>query len=59
VSAFAVSSETIRGANIRAAKKRAAVDSNRTEKRIADQEYVREHFAEEGIVLPPPAKPPR
>ena len=59
LSAFAVSSEGIRDAHLRAAKKSAAVNSDRRDKRIADQEYVREHFAEEGIVLPPPAKPPR
>jgi putative FmdB family regulatory protein len=56
LSGFAVSSEGLRTAHVRAAKKRAAVDSTRRDKRIADQEHTREHFAEEGIVLPPPAK---
>jgi putative FmdB family regulatory protein len=59
VSGFAVSSENIRTANVKAAKKRAAADPNRRDKRIADQEFTREHFTEHGIQLPPPAKVPK
>ena len=55
-SGFAVSSEGIRSVNIRTAKKKAAADPNRRDKRIADQEFTREHFTEHGIELPPPAK---
>jgi putative FmdB family regulatory protein len=56
VSGFAVSSEGIRTANIQSAKKKAATDPNRRDKRIADQEFTREHLTEHGIQLPPPAK---
>ncbi len=57
LSGFAVSSAGTRNANLQSAKKRAAVDPNRRDKRIADQEVTREHFEESGITLPPHSKP--
>ena len=56
LSGFAVSSESIRSANVRAAKKKVAADPNRRDQRIAEQESTREHLTEDGIILPPPAK---
>ena len=56
LSGFAVSSESTRTANVRTAKKKVAADSNRREKRMADQDYTRTHFIEDGILLPPVAK---
>lgn len=53
LSGFAVSSATTRGANIRAAKKKAAGDPNQRDKHIAERDYTREHFVEDGIILPP------
>ena len=55
LSGFAVTSEGIRQANVRAAKKTLARDPQRLDQRTADQEYTREHMAEEGIRLPPPS----
>ncbi len=55
LSGFAVSSTGIRDANVRAAKKKAAADPARRDKRIADQEFTREHLVEDGV-LPEPAK---
>ena len=55
LSGFAVSSAGIRDANVRAAKKKAAADPARRDKRIADQEFTREHLVEDGV-LPEPAK---
>jgi len=55
LSGFAVSSAGIRDANVRAAKKKAAADPARRDKRIADQEFTREHLVEDGV-LPEPGK---
>jgi hypothetical protein len=55
LSGFAVSSESSRKANIRAAKKKVAGDSDRRDKRIAEQEFTREHLIEDGV-LPSSAK---
>lgn len=55
LSGFAVSSAGIRDANVRAAKKKAAADPARRDKRIADQEYSRGHLVEDGV-LPEPGK---
>ena len=57
LSGFAVSSEGSRNTNLRAAKTRAAANRDQRDKRIADQEVTREHFEENGIVLPPHSKP--
>src|SRR5437762_3594987 len=55
-SGFAVSSDGTRSANLSAAKKRAAADPNRRDKRVADQEVTRDHFEENDITLPPHSK---
>ena len=57
LSGFAVSSDGTRAAHLSAAKKKAAVNNDRRDKLVADQEVTREHFEENGIVLPPHAKP--
>ena len=56
VSAFAVSSEGTRLANLHGAKKKLATSPDRLDKKIADEDAVREHLAEDGIKFPPRSK---
>jgi putative FmdB family regulatory protein len=56
VSGFAVSSEGTRLANLHRAKQRFAASADYVDKRMAVQDEVREHLAEDGIPLPPRSK---
>jgi putative FmdB family regulatory protein len=53
LSAFAVSSEQISQRNVQTARKRAASARDRVDKQMADRDYVRNHYADEGVRIPP------
>ena len=53
LSLFAVSSDSSRERNMQRARKRQATDPDRRDKQVAEQKYVRDHFAHEGIKVPP------
>lgn len=53
LSLFAVSSDSSRERNLQRARKRQATDPGRRDKQAAEEKYVRDHFADEGIKAPP------
>lgn len=56
LSSFAVSSASIRDANIKAARRKYAASSDVKDKRVAEAEDVREHAIEHGGPEPPKKK---
>src|SRR4029079_6616819 len=52
LSAFAVSSEGIRQRNVEVAHKKAAGAKGRVDKQMAEREYVKNHYADEGVKTP-------
>lgn len=53
LSLFAVSSDSSRERNLQRARKKQTTDPGRRDKHVAEQQYVRDHFADEGIRVPP------
>ena len=56
LSRFAVSSGEISQRNVQAARKRSTGHPDRVDKHMADHDYVRDHYADEGVKIPPPEK---
>jgi putative FmdB family regulatory protein len=56
ISTFAVSSDSIRDANLKAARRKYAASSDVKDKRIAEAEDIREHAIEHGGPEPPKKK---
>ena len=53
LSAFAVSSDGTKHRNLQVARQKAATGRGRLDKQRSEQEYVRDHLADEGVVVPP------
>ena len=52
LSAFAVSSDGTRQRSVQIARKKAATGRDRVDKQVAERDYVRNHFADEGVKTP-------
>src|SRR4051812_37201046 len=57
VSGFAVSSDATRRTSLHRAKRTFAASADHVDKQMAVQDAVRDHFAEDGVKLPPRTKP--
>jgi putative FmdB family regulatory protein len=55
-SLFGVSSESTSQRNLKLARRRAAGSRDRIDKQRADAEYVRNHYKDEGVQIPPVTK---
>jgi putative FmdB family regulatory protein len=49
LSMFAVTSDAMRHRSLQLARRKARSSTDRVDKNVADQEYVRNHYAEEGV----------
>ena len=53
LSSFAVNSDGISQRNIQVARRASARGADRVDKHMADHDYVRNHYADEGVTIPP------
>src|SRR5436190_14984405 len=52
LSSFAVSCDGTRTRNVQVARRKAAASRDRVDKQVAERDYVRNHFADEGVKTP-------